>query len=487
MTNPRLNSLGSESCLEPFTGALELLSESLEAQSVAIFLVDLDASMLDLIASKSGRKDFVRTSRRPLGDSLIRGVVQRGLTVSEAVKPEAFSKLGLYASNGPEIIYLGVPFGKNGLVWVDREGTERFTPDQIKLASMVAVMVSDIMELYAESNRTRTADNDLQLLTSLADGTDTAIDTSGMTIDSIVSRMTQSSKCDGALAAISTDNGEMCRIVSVSGFTGALNRGKVVRLRQGWAKWAIEKMRPAVISGLKGDETSLPIFHAGEAIGFAVKSLAVIPWYGFDQVDGILIAASRSSAPEWESRRSFWMFLASIVGLIRRLEISGKVLKSVRRYDGESGVMSEGYFRSQLRSAFDRQSDGGGAMFVLIAKITNLDKLYLDHEFTTINRFLGLFCEKLCMSTKRQTIAGKLSTGCFCIGVENLPSSEVDTLLRKAKALVGQGITNVDGIDIRHEVALGSALFPHDCKTFPDMLTSAMNQLLSKKPGRRLP
>lgn len=485
MTIRRPNALHGEPFSWPFSGVLELLSENLEAQTVAIFLIEPDSSILEVVASKTKRKDFLKSSNRALWDGLIKGALQRGLTVSETIKPDVLSKLGLYSSVGSELVYVAAPFGNSGLVWVDREGFDRFTPDQIKLVSMVAVMVSDIVDLFMDSTKAKDTDLDLQLITSLADGSDSAIDTAGIKIDSIVSRMTQATKCDGALVAISTDNGELCRIVSVSGFSGALSKGKVVRLRQGWAKWAIEKMRPAIISGLKGDETSLPIFHSGEAIGFSVKSLAVIPWYGFDHVDGVLIAASRSASAEWDSRKSVWMFLASLVGLIRRLEISNKVLKSVRRYDGESGVMSEGYFRNQLRLAFDRQSAGSGTLFVLIAKIKNLDKLYLDHEYVIINRFLGIFCEKLSMSTKRQTVAGKHSTGCFCIGVENLPATEVDNLLRKANALVGQGISNIDGVDIRHEVEFGWALFPHDCKSFSELLSNACNKLLQQGQSSR--
>lgn len=467
--------------MEPFTGALELLSQSLDAQTAAIFLTDPDSSFLDLIASRSRRKDFVRTQRRPLEDGILPGIIQRGLTVCEALRPELSSKLGFYSSSGPEMVYLAVPFGANGLLWIDREGIERFSPDQIKLASMAAVMVADIVELYLEAVKSQHSAMDLQLITSLTDSQDSAIETSAVRIDSIVTKMTQSKKCDGALVAISTENGELCRIISVSGFSGALSKGKVVRLRQGWAKWAIEKMRPAIISGLKGSETSLPIFHSGEAIGFSVKSLAVIPWHGFDSVDGVLVAASRNAGLEWESSRPLWTFLASLIGLMRRLEISNKVLKSVRRYDGESGVMSEGFFRSQLRAGFERQVAASGSFFILLAQVRNLDSLYLDYEYTTINRFLGLFCEKLSMSTKRQVIAGKFSTGCFGIGVESLPATEVDTLLKKASALLGQGITNVDGVDIRHEVAFGWALFPHDARSFFDLINRASDKLLSKK------
>ncbi len=486
MTNRRSNAMRGESLSQPFTGAMELLSESLDAQTVAIFLVDPESSMLDLVACKTKRRDFVRSSRRPLADTLMSGLIHRNHTVSETIATDAFSRWGLYSSKGPETVYLAVPFGANGLIWIDREGIDRFTPDQMRLSSLVALMVADIMDLYLEALGARDSAIELDLITSITDGTDTSVENSGLKIDSIVNRMTQSSKCDGALVALSMDNGELCRILSVSGFSGALSKGKVVRLRQGWAKWAIEKMRPAIISGLKGDETSLPIFHTGEALGFSVKSLAVIPWYGFDNVDGILIAASRNASREWESRRSTWMFLASLVGLMRRLEISGKVLKSVRRYDGESGVMSEGFLRNQLRSAFDRQASSSGTLFVLLARIKNLDSLYLDYEFTTINRFLGLFCEKLSMSTKRQTIAGKFSTGCFCIGVENLPATEVDALSKKAMALLGQGITNVDGVDVRHEVDFGWAIFPHDSRTLSDLLNTAHNRLLHRKSAGAL-
>lgn len=480
-SNRRLNVSSGESHKEPFTSALELLSRNLDAQTAAIFLTDPDFSFLDLITSTSRRKDFIRTTRRPLGEGILSGIIQRGLTVCEALRPELCMKLGLYAASGPELVYLAVPFGANGLLWIDREGIERFSPDQINLATIAAVMVADMVELYLEAIKSRHHAVDLELITSLTDGQDAPIETSGVRIDSIVSRMTQTRKCDGALVAISMEDGELCRIVSVSGFSGALSKGKVVRLRQGWAKWAIEKMRPAIISGLKGSETSLPIFHSGEAIGFSVKSLAVVPWHGFDAVDGILVAASRNAGLEWESSRPIWTFLASLIGLIRRLEISNKVLKSVKRYDGESGVMSEGFFRSQLRAGFDRQAAASGTFFVLLAQIRNLDNLYLDYDYTTINRFLGLFCEKLSMSTKRQSIAGKFSTGCFGIGVENVPATELDTLLKKASAMLGQGITNVDGVDIRHEVGFGWALFPHDSRSFLDLVNRASDKLLQNK------
>lgn len=467
--------------MEPFAGALELLVQSLDAQTVAIFIADHDISFLDLLAAKSTRKDFLRTTRRSLEDSLLSGIIQRGLIVSEPIRGDLSARLGLYSSSGSDMVYLAVPFANTGLLWIDREGVERFAPDQIKLASMTSVIVADMLELHVEAVNSRGAASELELITSLTDGQDSAVETPAIRIDSIVARMTQSKKCDGALVAISTENGELCRIVSVSGFSGALSKGKIVRLRQGWAKWAIEKTRPAIISGLKGDETSLPIFHPGEAIGFSVKSLAIVPWFGFDAVDGILVAASRNAGPEWESSRSIWTFLASLIGLIRRLEISNKVLKGVRRYDGESGVMSEGFFRSQLRAAFDRQSAASGTIFLLLAQIKNLDTLYLEHDFATINRFLGLFCEKLSMSTKRQSIPGKFSTGCFGIGVENLPATEIDTLLKKAHALLGQGITNVDGVDIRHDVDFGWALFPHDAGSFLDLINRAAAKLLQKK------
>lgn len=481
MTYSRLEHIANDSLAEPFAGALELLSESLNAQTVAIFLLETDSSNLELVALKTQRKDFLKSARRSLADNLLSGVAQNGLTVSEVIKSDVYSRLGLYSSGSPEIVYIAIPFGNNGVLWVDREGAERFAPDQIKLATWVANIVNDIIILQFQSRRTKDSGRDLDIITSLADGMESAIQASDINIDSIVSKMTEAPQCDGALVAISTDKGELCRIASVSGFSGALARGKVVRLRQGWARWAIDKMRPAIISGLKGDEKSLPIFHTGEAIGFPVKSVAVIPWYGYDKVDGVLIAASKTASADWESRKSVWMFLAALVGVIRRLEISGKILKSVRRYDGESGVMSEGFFRNQLQIAFDRQVTSSGTFFVLMAKIVNVDKLYMEYNYKTMNRFLGLFCEKLSMSTKRQCIAGKYGTGCFCIGIENLPATEVDTLVRKAAALLGQGISNVDGVDIRHEVEFGWALFPHDSQNLSGLLTRASIKLRHKK------
>jgi len=151
----------------------------------------------------------------------------------------------------------------------------------------------------------------------------------------------------------------------------------------------------------------------------------------------------------------------------------------VRKYDGESGLLSEGYFRHQTRIALSRVRDRKSNLFLLLVLIENMDELYLALDYSLVRRFLEVFAEKLRILTKRTCLTGKFMTGGFGLMVENLPSDEIRTVTKKAETILGSGRSVVDGNNIHYEVKLGTALFPDECSDLHGLWRKASESLMN--------
>ena len=125
----------------------------------------------------------------------------------------------------------------------------------------------------------------------------------------MVSNLVNKGRFDGALIATVSISTMMCRIRSVTGFSKSLNKGRIIKIRPGWAKWAIENLQSVVMGSPKSGEAFIPIFHTGEALGFPVKSAVIVPWTRDQGVDGFLLLAARKEDPSLDKDRGVWEFL----------------------------------------------------------------------------------------------------------------------------------------------------------------------------------
>jgi hypothetical protein len=286
---------------------------------------------------------------------------------------------------------------------------------------------------------------------------------------------------DGVLVATTLPEKELCQITASAGFSPILTKGRLVRVRQGWVKWALEHNSAVIISGTRGDENALTIFHAGESVGFETHSLAVVPCSGPDDSNkGVLVLASKKANPALEEGRPTWQFLGSLSGLVMTVAHRDRLLQGVRKYDGESGLPSEGYFRHLTRLAVARERERKGNLVLLLALIVNMDELYLAHDHSSIRRFLETFSDKLLLLTKRTCFSGKFTTGGFGLLVENVPSDEMRGMMKKAESIMGSGTSVVEGTHFYYEVDFSVAHYPDDCADIHGLWGKALERLTNQ-------
>jgi GGDEF domain-containing protein len=233
----------------------------------------------------------------------------------------------------------------------------------------------------------------------------------------------------------------------------------------------------------KPGEAFVPIFHAGEAVGFPVKSAVVIPWTRDEGIDGFLLLASSREDHFLEKDRLVWEFLGAVLAIVRRNVVNEKLLKAVRLYDGESGLMNESFFRSQTGMRFAQLASERTPCLLMLVQIENIDSIYLEHDINRMKRFLTVFTERLLKLDKRKTLVGKFRTGGFGSFIENAPIDETTQLIQRIIGLFSIQTTHVDGVEIVHSVKVGWCHYPGESSGFEQMWRVALSRLSNNRPS----
>lgn len=466
----------------PLEGFAAVAADAVEALTAAIFLRDSTGDQLVVVAFHSNSDKFISDAKLSISNSVVGQIFSRGLPVHQPYIEGDLSALGIYHSGaGPIMAYMAAPVGTKGLLWLDTRKAYCFSGRHLRILLELAATAERILDITERSSGLNRRDQELELLQSLLPPNWQVNDPEADFFDKMVQLLKEKIRLDGALVATTLAEKDLCQVTASAGFSPILTKDRPVRIRQGWVKWALEHDSAVIISGTRGDENALTIFHSGESVGFETRSLAVVPWAGpDDSAKGVLVLASKKANPLLEQGRPTWQFLGSLSGLVRTVAYRDRLLQGVRKYDGESGLPSEGYFRHLTRLSLAREREKKGNLVLLLVLIVNMDELYLAHDHFTVRRFLETFSDKLLLLTKRKCFSGKFTTGGFGLLIENIPSDEIRGIMKKAESIMGSGTSVVEGTHFYYEVDFASAHYPDDCADIHGLWATALERLTKK-------
>lgn len=468
--------------VHPLNELVTAAAESLEAFTIAIYVKSASDKSFRVISHRTLSQHF--SSESPLfpEKSRIVGLLKKGSTSHEthaSVPPLAQE---MYSKPEPVMAMIVAPITDNAFLVVDTAELQAFQPGHIRFVQGVARTIEGILSLVSSSTGIEAAKSEFSSITELLNDYRTSSNASDTFLDGIVTAMVNKGRFDGALIATVSVPKMACRLRSVAGFSSSLNKGRIVKLRPGWAKWSVEQLQTVIVTAPKQGEGSIPIFHVGEALGFPIRSAVIIPWARNQEVDGFIVLASRNEDTTLDRDRQTWEFLGSILAIVRSNIVNEKLLKAVRLYDGETGLMNESSFRSKMGIKFFQLAAERCPSLLLLVQIENVDSLYLEHDTVRIKRFLTVFTEKLLNLDKRKSIVGKFRTGGFGSFIENVPLDEATRIIHKLLGLFNGDSTHVDGVEIIHSVRIGWCHYPTECSAFEEMWRQSLARLSKNKP-----
>lgn len=462
----------------PLQGFMSLAATAVDAFTVALLITDSDHGSFKVVAYHSLSALFDARVAIPLKSTVIGRMFTGALPIHNAYFDGDSSALGIYSGREPITAYMVSPVGKHGLLWVDTCRAYKFTAKHLKLISELAQTSAQLLELSHVMERNDLILKELELLRCILGGEPGDRTPEGDFFPEVVASLVRLGIADAALIATVKSDAKLCRIISCEGFSPLLKKGRLVRIRQGWIRWSLDKEAPVLISGSSGGERSLTIFHPGETIGFEVRSLAIIPWQGMDDMDhGVLVLANWKPSSHLEAGRKTWSAVAQAIGLAHKTAFQAMVIRKMIKYDGESGQLNEGCFRQEAGKAFSRVRDKKGNLFLLLAQITDMDELYMSLDHETVRSFLAAFTDKLRILTKRAFVMGKFMTGGFGLFIENMPRDEERVLTKNAQSILGAGQLRIDHRYVACTVRIATAAFPDECEDLQSLWEKAMERL----------
>lgn len=468
--------------VHPLNALVSAAAESLEAFTVAIYLKSSVDRSFRLISHRTLSKHFIFDVPLSSERSRIAGLSRKGSISHETHASVPPLALELYSRPEPVLAMLIAPIGDRALMVVDTAECPSFQPPQIRFVQGLVAAIEGILSLVVTSEGVETSRSEFSTMADMLNEYRLAANISDTFFDSMVSSLVSKGRFDGALVATVSTASMSCRIRSVAGFSKSLNKGRIIKLRPGWAKWSIERQQSVIMGSPKAGEALIPIFHAGEALGFPVKSAVIVPWTREHGIDGFLLLAARKEDHSLENDRKTWEFLGAILAIVRRNVVNEKLLKAVRLYDGESGLMNESFFRTQTGMKFMQALSERSPCVLVLVEIRNIDSIYLQHDISRIKRFLTIFTERLLNLHKSGSIVGKFRTGGFGVFIENVPMEDATNMIRRVMGLFSIDITHVDGVEINHSVRVGWCHYPTECSTFEDLWRQALQRLFKNKP-----
>jgi GGDEF domain-containing protein len=468
---------------EPLEDFVALTANVTEAYTAALLLVDDSGNELRIAACHSLSDHLIRDARPSARSGLWAELLRRGAPTQEPHFHGDSAELGIYSEAEEIRAYMTAPVGDLGLLWVDTRRTYSFTAKDLKILGEFARTAESLLGLHQASERLDTARWELDLLAGMIPKDENRSDLENYGLDFFVDALMEKGGFDGVLAATEVDGGRVLRIDASEGFADWVRRGRLVRKRAGAVKEALDGSAPVFIENAGRDDSPATLFHAKENVGFDVKSLVVVPASRGAQ-RGVLVAASARPDPRLKDAETALKILQGLVGLVRSVSFHERLLARVRRHDGESGLISEGYFRRIGRELLEEVKERKGRLVLLLSQVTDIDEIYVRHDHALVNRFLEEFTDRLAKPAHGHGVMGKFRTGGFGLLLEDVPRREVDRLVEKTLQRFSPSRIDLGEEEILFHVRVSAAHYPEDCSDLPGLWETALSRLEEPAPGQ---
>lgn len=453
-----------------------LVADVLEAFTAALLLEDDEGLRLRIVALQSLSDNVAVDSELPMDGGFWTRLVRGGVPYHETYFEGDSARLGIYTSDERIRAFMTAPVGERGLLWVDTRRTYSFTAKHLKILIELAANALNILELAAIATDAARAEHELELLVNLVPEFHELASLDNRGLDRACALILETIELDGVLTVTRVDSRDLFQITASAGFPSWVRKGRLVKCDGGLASWCVEnKLAKLVVVPECGEEPPV-VFHLGEKFGFEAKTLAVVPWSDAEGDGAIVMASSRMNS-SLERNQSWWQSLGRVLALVNSVALQQEVLGGIRRYDGESGLFSEGYFRAETRRIFARANATKGNLVLVLALIRDMDRLYLEHDHAVVNRLLETFAERLEGVTRRRGVAGKFRTGGFGLLVEGLPPREMDRVVQKARSALCSGSLEVGAEEFPCDVRVVAAHYPSECDDLAGLWQKALHRL----------
>lgn len=453
-----------------------LVADVLEAFTAALLLEDQDGRHLKIVALQSLSDNVAVSLQLPMDGGFWTKLVRGGVPYHETYFEGDSARLGIYTSDEGIRAFMTAPVGEKGLLWVDTRRTYSFTAKHLKILVELAATAVNILKLAAMASDAARSARELDLIRELVPefAELSALDNRGL--DRACALILETGGLDGVLTVSRVDERNLFRITASAGFPSWVRKGRLVKCDGGLMSWCMENRLPKLSVEVTPGEEPPVVFHRGEKFGFEAKTLAIVPWTDAEGDGAIVMASSR---PNWrlDENRVWWESLGKVLALVNSVAFQQEVLGGIRRYDGESGLFSEGYFRAETRRVFARSSAAKGSLVLLLVLIADMDRIYLENDHALVNRFLETLADQLEGITRRSTVAGKFRTGGLALLLEGLPPREMDRLRDNAAAAFCSGVIQVGTEELRCDVRVAAAHYPSECADLAELWEKALNKL----------
>jgi len=473
----------SPDLIQSLNALVSAVVESLDVFTVAVYMRSSSDRSFRVVSYRTLSKHFLSESMVSSEKSRISALFVKPSLSHETHAGVPLLVQEIYSKPEPVLAMVVAPVSDHAALVVDTTEHPAFQPGHIRFIKEIARAMEGVLTMVRSSDGLDTTRSEFAALAEMLNEYRLASSISETFFDELTSSLVNKGRFDGALVATVSLPNMSCRVRSVAGFSKSLGKGRIVKLRPGWAKWSIENVQSVIMGSPKPGEAFVPVFHVGEALGFPVKSAVVVPWTRSEGVDGFLLLASSKEYPLLDKDRFMWEFIGAILAIVRRNVVNEKLLKAVRLYDGESGLMNESFFRFQTGARFSQLASERTPCLLILVQIENIDSIYLEHDMTRMKRFLTVFTERLLNLDKRKTLVGKFRTGGFGSFIENAPIDEATHLIQRVLGLFSLQTTHVDGVEIVHSVKVGWCHYPSESSDFEQMWKIAIARLSKNRPS----
>ncbi|MCA1962216.1 MAG: GAF domain-containing protein [Desulfomonile sp.] len=453
-----------------------LAADVLDAFTAALLLEDEDGGHLKIMALQSLSDNIAVNSWLPMDGGFWTKLVRGGVPYHETYFEGDSARLGIYTSDEGIRAFMTAPVGEKGLLWVDTRRTYSFTAKHLKMLVELSATAVNILELAAIAEDAAQSARELNLIPELVPNFSDLATLDNRDLDRACALILETGGFDGVLTVSRVDERSLFRITASAGFPSWVRKGRLVKCDGGLVGWCTENKLPKLIVEADFGEALPIVFHRGEKLGLEAKTLAIVPWTDAEGDGAIVMASSR---PNWrlDENRAWWESLGKVFALVSSVAFQQEVLGGIRRYDGESGLFSEGYFRAETRRVFARASAAKGSLVLLLVLVTDMDRLYLEHDHALVNRFLETLADQLEGITRRSAVAGKFRTGGLALLLEGLPPRERDRLSDKATGAFCSGRIQVGTEEISCNIRVAAAHYPSECSDLAGLWRKALNKL----------
>lgn len=453
-----------------------LAADVLEAFTAALLLEDEDGARLRIVAVQSLSDNVAVDSELPMDGGFWTKLIHGGVPYHETYFEGDSARLGIYSVDEGIRAFMTAPVGDRGLLWVDTRRTYSFTAKHLKILVELAANAVNTLELAAIAADSTRSVRELDLIRELMPDVRELATMENRGLDRACGLILDAADLDGVLTVSRVDDRNLFRITASVGFPSWVRKGRLVKCDGGLMGWCVENMLPKAVVGPQPGEEPPIVFHRGERFGFEPKTLAIVPWSDAEGHGAVVMASSRANS-RLTANRTWWQSLGRVLALVSSVAIQQEVLGGIRRYDGESGLFAEGYFRAETRRVFTRTSAAKGSLVLLLVEVRDMDRIYLEQGHAVVNRFLEAVADRLEGLTRRNGLAGKFRTGGFGLLLEGLPPREMDRLVAKARTAFCSGPIQVGSEEIPSDVGVAAVHYPSECADLAGLWQTAINKL----------